>query len=84
VGNSTGRSKSFWSPFLGGIGLIQRNTERITNPYIQAGTRATATMYFTGSAIGVSLLVGYFLVIIVIGIAMLCLMLYILGKVLEG
>jgi len=82
--NSTGRSKPFWSPFLGGIGFIQRNTERISNPYIQAGTRATATMYFTGSAIGVALTVGYVLVIIAIGIAMLCFMLYILAKVLEG
>jgi hypothetical protein len=41
-------------------------------------------MYFTGSAIGVALTVGYVLVIIAIGIAMLCFMLYILAKVLEG
>lgn len=82
--NSTGRSKSFWKPFLGGIGFIQRNTERITNPYIQAGTRATAAIYFTGSAIGVALMAGYFLAIVAIAIAVLCFVLFIIAKALDG
>ena len=70
--------------YFGGLTAIRNSTDSISNPYIQSGTRAAATMYFTGSAAGVVAAAGYALVVVVVAIVMIGVVLWIVAKMLEN
>ena len=70
--------------YFGGLTAIRNSTDSIGNPYIQSGTRAAATMYFTGSAAGVLAAAGYALVVVVVAIVMIGVVLWIVAKMLEN
>ncbi|MGQ9919524.1 MAG: hypothetical protein ACUVS7_19180 [Bryobacteraceae bacterium] len=83
-------SESGWGirkSYFGGIHFIRELTEGIDNPYVQSGARATATMYFSGSAVALALLTGYVIISIVVVIAVIALVLggiaWVIAKVLE-
>jgi len=70
--------------YFGGLTAIRNSTNSIGNPYIQSGTRAAATMYFTGSAAGVVVAAGYALVAVVVAVLMIGVVIWVIGKMLEN
>ena len=70
--------------YFGGLTSIRDSTDSISNPYIQSGTRAAATMYFSGSAAGVVAAASYALVAVVVGILVIGAILWIAAKLLEN
>ena len=70
--------------YFGGLTAIRDSTDSISNPYVQSGTRAAATIYFTGSAAGVVVAAGYALVTVVVVVVMIGVVLWIIAKLLEN
>ena len=82
-----GSAKPWYSvprSYFGGLTAIGNSTNSISDPYIQSGTRAAATIYFTGSAGGVVLAAGYALVFVIMAVVVIGAVLWIIAKVLEN
>jgi len=67
--------------YFGGLTAIRNSTDSISNPYIQSGARAAATMYFTGSAAGVVVAAGYALVVVIVAVVVIGVVLWIIATV---
>jgi hypothetical protein len=85
LSTSTGRVPRWVvRPIAAGLAMTDTLAARFDDPYVQAGTRATATLYYGGGVVAATLVVGYIAVVVGAVILALCLAAFIIGKLLEG
>ncbi len=70
--------------YFSGLTAIRDSTDSITNPYIQSGTRAAATLYLTGSSAGVVVAASYAIVMVIVTVVVIGVVFWIIAKMLEN